>query len=141
MHDCMEPRRRIGLFGEWHTNLSGPPVATEDVGKITEMCSRQPTGYRSWMPTRSDGLIPETPTGRLRSAQDLDGIITSWNPAAERMFQWTQREAVGQSITIIIPEDRQTEEAEMLDRIRQGEIVHHYETRHLARAVADQGWP
>src|SRR5207244_11962890 len=39
-------------------------------------------------------------------SKTLDGIITSWNPAAERLFGWTAAEAVGQPITLIIPEER-----------------------------------
>jgi PAS domain S-box-containing protein len=61
-------------------------------------------------------------------SKDLDGIITSWNPAAERMFGWPARDAIGQSITLIIPEDRGTEEVQMMNRIRRGELVQHYET-------------
>jgi len=61
-------------------------------------------------------------------SKDLDGIITSWNPAAERMFGWPARDAIGQSITLIIPEDRRTEDVQMMDRIRRGEAVQHYET-------------
>src|SRR5919198_1386185 len=61
-------------------------------------------------------------------SKDLHSRITSWNPAAERMFGWSAAEAVGQPITIIIPFDRQAEEAEMMERIGRGEVVHHYET-------------
>jgi PAS domain S-box-containing protein len=61
-------------------------------------------------------------------SQDLDGRITSWNPAAERLFGWLAAEAIGQPITIIIPDDLQAEEAAVLERIRRGELVHHYET-------------
>ena len=61
-------------------------------------------------------------------SKDLNSRITSWNPAAERMFGWSAAEAIGQPIAIIIPVDRRAEEAEMLGRIRHGEIVHHYET-------------
>ena len=61
-------------------------------------------------------------------SKDLDGIVTSWNQAAERMFGYTADEVVGQSITIIIPEDRLHEEQEVLRRIRRGEKVDHFET-------------
>ena len=62
------------------------------------------------------------------AAKDLQGVIRAWNPAAERMFGYTAAEAVGQSIRIIIPDDRQDEETAVLDRIRRGERVDHYET-------------
>jgi PAS domain S-box-containing protein len=58
----------------------------------------------------------------------LDGVITSWNPAAERMFGYTEAEALGQSIRILIPDDRQSEEDTVLAKIRAGEGIDHYET-------------
>ena len=58
----------------------------------------------------------------------LDGVITSWNPAAERLFGWTATEAIGQHITLIVPEDRRAEQNEVLARIRRGERVDHFET-------------
>ncbi len=61
-------------------------------------------------------------------SKDLDGIITSWNRAAERMFGYTAAEAVGRSIRMIIPADRQTEEDTVLSRIRAGKSVAHFET-------------
>ncbi|MGH9409411.1 MAG: PAS domain-containing sensor histidine kinase, partial [Vicinamibacterales bacterium] len=60
--------------------------------------------------------------------KDLNGIIQTWNHAAERMFGFTAEEAVGQSITIIIPEERLAEETEVLTRIRAGLSVEHFET-------------
>jgi PAS domain S-box-containing protein len=61
-------------------------------------------------------------------SKDLDGIITSWNRAAERMFGYTAEEAVGRSIRMIIPTDRQSEEDMVLAKIRAGEKIDHYET-------------
>jgi PAS domain S-box-containing protein len=61
-------------------------------------------------------------------SKDLNGIIRSWNRAAERMFGYTADEVIGRSITIIIPEDRLQEEGEVLARIRRGERVAHFET-------------
>jgi len=61
-------------------------------------------------------------------SKNLDGIITSWNRGAERVFGYTAEEAIGQPITIVIPEDRQSEEHEILTRIRRGEPIDHFET-------------
>ena len=61
-------------------------------------------------------------------SKDLNGIIISWNRAAERMFGYTAAEAVGRSIRMIIPADRQAEEDDVLNRIRRGESVTHFET-------------
>jgi PAS domain S-box-containing protein len=61
-------------------------------------------------------------------SKNLDGIITSWNEGAERIFGYTAEEAVGRPITIIIPQDRQDEERTILTRIRRGERTEHFET-------------
>ncbi|HEX6791595.1 MAG TPA: PAS domain S-box protein [Candidatus Krumholzibacteria bacterium] len=86
-------------------------------------------------------------TGRLRSERDaallssivshsedaivsknLDGIVTSWNAGAERLFGYRPDEMIGQSITKIIPRDRHAEEEGILARLRRGEVVDHFET-------------
>jgi PAS domain S-box-containing protein len=66
-------------------------------------------------------------------SKDLDGIITSWNPAAERMFGWTAAEAIGRPITLIIPEERRAEEDEVIAKIRRGERVEHFDTVRISR--------
>src|SRR6202030_4513007 len=61
-------------------------------------------------------------------SKNLDGIITSWNNGAERVFGYSAEEAIGQPITIVIPQDRQDEERTILTRIRRGERIDHFET-------------
>jgi len=61
-------------------------------------------------------------------SKDLDGIITSWNQGAERIFGYSASEAIGQPIALLIPESRQDEEREILSRIRRGERIDHFET-------------
>jgi PAS domain S-box-containing protein len=61
-------------------------------------------------------------------SKNLDGIITSWNAGAERLFGYTAAEAIGRPVIMLIPEDRLNEEPEILNRIRRGERVDHYET-------------
>jgi len=61
-------------------------------------------------------------------SKDLNGVVQSWNRAAERMFGFTAEEAVGRSITMIIPEERLGEEDEVLGEIRRGGRVDHIET-------------
>lgn len=78
----------------------------------------------------SDALlaaIVESSTDAIIS-KDLNGIVTTWNPAAERMFGFTGEEAVGRSITMIFPPDRVDEELVILERIKRGERLAHYET-------------
>jgi PAS domain S-box-containing protein len=61
-------------------------------------------------------------------SKNLDGIILSWNPGAELLFGYTSEEAIGKPITLIIPVDRLDEEPKILERLRKGERVDHFET-------------
>jgi two-component system NtrC family sensor kinase len=65
--------------------------------------------------------------------KDLNGVITSWNRAAEELFGYTADETVGRPVTMLIPEDRIDEEPGILTRIRRGESVQHYETLRRAK--------
>ena len=91
-----------------------------------------------WSTSRTASAPKNTRSGSPRSSslsddailtKDLDGVITSWNRGAERLFGYTATEAIGKPITtILIPSDRLDEEREILGRIRRGEHVDHYET-------------
>ena len=61
-------------------------------------------------------------------SKDLDGIIATWNTGAQRIFGYTAQEVIGQSITILVPPDRVDEARGILERIRSGERVDHFET-------------
>jgi PAS domain S-box-containing protein len=60
-------------------------------------------------------------------SKNLDGIIQSWNGGAQRLFGYSPEEVIGKSIMILIPKDRQDEEPKIIERIRRGERVDHYE--------------
>jgi PAS domain S-box-containing protein len=66
-------------------------------------------------------------------SKNLNGIITSWNAGAERMFGYTAAEAMSQSIDIIIPPERRDEETEILRRLRMGHTIEHVETEGLTK--------
>jgi PAS domain S-box-containing protein len=66
-------------------------------------------------------------------SKDLNGTIRSWNAAAERLFGYTAAEIVGKPVRIIIPADRQTEEDDILARLRKGERIEHYQTVRQAK--------
>jgi len=66
-------------------------------------------------------------------SKTLDGVITSWNRGAERMFGWPAQMAIGKHITLIVPEDRRAEEDEVMARLRCGERIDHFETVRVAR--------
>ncbi|HEV7700059.1 MAG TPA: PAS domain S-box protein [Pyrinomonadaceae bacterium] len=61
-------------------------------------------------------------------AKDLNGIISSWNTGAERLFGYTADEIIGRPVTTLMPPDRVAEEVDILAKIRRGEVVEHYET-------------
>ena len=66
-------------------------------------------------------------------SKNLDGVILSWNRAAERLFGYTPEQAIGKHICLIVPSDRMDEEYGLLDRVRTGESVDHFETVRRAR--------
>lgn len=82
---------------------------------------------RSWLTaivqSSNDAIIGKT----------LDGTITSWNPAAERLFGYTAEEAIGQPISLLVPPNLPDEVPALLARVKRGESVAGYETRKLAR--------
>jgi PAS domain S-box-containing protein len=71
--------------------------------------------------------IVETSADAIGS-KDLNGIVRSWNQGAERLFGYTAEEMIGRPITVVIPADRRNEEEAILEHIRRGERVEHYET-------------
>ncbi len=66
-------------------------------------------------------------------SQDLDGVILSWNTGAQRIFGYTEEEAVGQPITMLIPPELRDEESRMQRRTRAGERTEHYETVRITK--------
>src|SRR6266446_2838347 len=87
-----------------------------------------------WSKFHSPELAASWLSAIIESADDaiitktLEGIITSWNRGAERMFGYTADEVIGKSVTILIPADHIDEEPSIIARLRAGERVEHYET-------------
>ncbi|MGA9366099.1 MAG: PAS domain S-box protein, partial [Steroidobacteraceae bacterium] len=67
-------------------------------------------------------------------SKTLEGIIRSWNRAAERLFGYSAEEAVGQPVTLIIPPERLQEEEEILQKVRSGQRIDHFETVRVAKS-------
>ncbi|GHO73128.1 hypothetical protein KSD_08990 [Ktedonobacter sp. SOSP1-85] len=74
--------------------------------------------YEAIIASSNDAIVSKT----------LEGIITSWNPAAVSLFGYTAQEAIGQSVLLIIPEELHAEEKEILATLRQGKRIEHFET-------------
>jgi len=97
--------------------------AVEVTSQVLEKAERDKRGRASSLlaaivDSSDDAIISKT----------LDGVITSWNKSAERLFGYTCEEAVGRHITLIVPEDRRDEEAKILGRLKRGERINHFET-------------
>jgi PAS domain S-box-containing protein len=91
------------------------------------MSTTAPTERSAPDPAQRLAAIVESSDDAIVS-KDLTGVITSWNRGAEQLFGYTAAEAIGQSITMLIPPDRLSEEDHVLGRIRRGERVEHFET-------------
>ena len=87
---------------------------SRDVTKSVELEGR----FKAIVASSDDAII----------SKDLNGIVRSWNQAAERMFGYTAEEMVGNPITVLFPPDRLDEEPRILDQIRRGQRVDHFET-------------
>ncbi|MGH2486122.1 MAG: PAS domain S-box protein, partial [Ktedonobacterales bacterium] len=74
-----------------------------------------------------------TSTSDAIASKTLEGILTSWNASAERMFGYSAREIIGQSVLVLIPPDRHFEEDRILARLKAGERIEHYETVRLTK--------
>ncbi len=108
------------------TNAAGMPVRA--VGVVRDITARKnaeeaQARLAAIVTSSADAIVGET----------LDGVVTSWNEAAERMFGYSASEMIGQSIRRLIPADRQPEEDKILGCLARGERVEHYETVRIAK--------
>ncbi|HTX04318.1 MAG TPA: PAS domain S-box protein, partial [Steroidobacteraceae bacterium] len=123
------------LDGAWGWVLSRAIPLKDAEGNITEwfgaagdVTARRSTEHaRGWLAaiieSSNDAIISKT----------LDGIITSWNPAAVQLFGYEPAEIIGKPITTIIPPELRAEEAEFLIRLRRGERIEHHDTVRTAK--------
>ncbi|HXD34931.1 MAG TPA: PAS domain S-box protein [Pyrinomonadaceae bacterium] len=99
----------------------------KDMGSDKSVDLQSPESAAYWLSaiieSADDAIISKT----------LDGIITSWNSGAERIFGYTAEEIVGKSVTILIPPDHIDEEPQILGRIKAGERIDHYETVRVSK--------
>lgn len=111
-----------GSEGEKESGESGPDdtagVFLEDLTLLQKLAERE-GGHLAAIVNSSDDAIV---------SKNLDGIITSWNASAERLFGYSPEEAIGQSIFLIIPPERRAEELTILEKLKRGERVDHFET-------------
>jgi PAS domain S-box-containing protein len=113
--------RDVHVVGRPVFGASGDVV--EFVGTMMDVTERK----RGEQATRLLAAVVESSHDAIVS-KDLDGIITSWNKAAERLFGYAAEEAIGQNILLIIPPGRGDEERVILERLKRGERIDHFET-------------
>ena len=123
-HICKEGRE---VIVDSRMQLLGDDTVLEVNHDVTEVRALLNTVQEGEQRLRWLAAIVESSDDAIIS-KNLDGIITSWNTGAQRVFGYTAAEAVGQPVTIVIPADRQSEEREILMRIRGGEHTDHFET-------------
>jgi PAS domain S-box-containing protein len=106
-------------------DFDADPIKPSDADAAGELYD--PTIAQYWLPaivqSAGDAIVSKT----------LSGIVTSWNPAAERMFGYTAEEMVGQPILKLIPDELRDEEDRILERIRGGRRVDHFDTIRIAK--------
>ena len=116
-----EQQRVIALSGRAIYAENGVAVGmTGVVQDITERMQAEEVRDRlsALVTSSEDAIISKT----------LDGIITTWNRAAERMFGYSAAEMIGKSVSLLIPPQQADEEPIILERLRRGERIEHYET-------------
>jgi PAS domain S-box-containing protein len=102
----------------------------EDLRILTNLGDFASAAYQTYLSlstTQHIAAIVESSDDAIIS-KNLDGIITSWNRGAQRLFGYLAEEVIGKPINILIPLDRQNEEPVILQRLRRGEKIDHYET-------------
>jgi PAS domain S-box-containing protein len=90
---------------------------------LQKLAQEQRAWLASIVDSSEDAIISKT----------LDGTITSWNPAAQRLYGWSAAEAVGRPIALLMPPDRPDELPAIMERLRRGERVEHFETVRLRK--------
>jgi PAS domain S-box-containing protein len=113
----------VTIFDSAHILRDPAGRAVRVVGAMLDMSERQ----RAEATRALHAAIVESSDDAIVS-KTLDGTILSWNGGAERLFGWAAEEAIGRPIQLIIPPGRESEEAELIQRLRQGRRVEHFET-------------
>jgi two-component system, chemotaxis family, CheB/CheR fusion protein len=114
------PREHVSTIAELRQTADG---LSAEVDAATEAATEAKSRLAAIVESTDDAIIGKT----------LEGTITSWNPAAERLFGYTAEEMIGQPISRLIPPERQEDFERILTSIRRGERVTHFETQRVRK--------
>ncbi|NOW99026.1 PAS domain S-box protein [Mucilaginibacter sp. SG564] len=113
-------------------------------GKVYFNKQQEPERFIGTIVDQTEAKLAEEKSAKLAAivessddaiiGKNLDGVITSWNPAAEKLLGYTEKDVIGKHITMLIPEDRLEEEDLILERIRKNKKVEHYVTFRVTKA-------
>lgn len=123
------PRQLLGKVREM---LTRTPAAASSSAEESE---ESPEDFLRLESPKSNALLAAIVQGSADAilSKTLDGTITSWNKAAERMYGYTAEEVIGRPVSILLPPDRPGEVDHILARLRAGENIEHFETTRLAK--------
>jgi PAS domain S-box-containing protein len=105
-----------------NTNVMGMSIIARDIS-VQKLLNEKQAVLSAIVNSSDDAIISKT----------LDGTIISWNPAAEKMFGYSESEAIGNNISIIIPPERLQEEQTILENVRKGLKIDHFRTVRIAK--------
>jgi PAS domain S-box-containing protein len=123
----------LGTFAMYFREPRRPePSDLEFVSECATLSALAIERHRDEQRIRQTAAIVNSSEDAILS-KDLNGIIQSWNPAAERIYGYSADEVIGRSITILVPEDRLGELNAYLARLKDGERIEHFETVRMAK--------
>lgn len=127
-------RRKDGSEFPMYLSVGEGTIAAKRVfvGVVHDLSAIRKEEERRAQSDRELAQIVESSEDTIVSVS-LDGIVKTWNAAAQRVFGYSPQEMIGNSIFKIVSADRHQEELNILDRVRDGESLHHYETKRLRK--------
>ena len=136
---CLRGRRRDGT--EFPLNLSLSQIDTEDgvmvIAAVRDLTARERVNDQRDRMSRLAAIVEHSDDAII--GKTLDGVITSWNPAAERMYGYSSEEMVGRSVELLSPVGGAQEMTEILARIKAGRHIEHFETTGVRKDGTELG--
>ena len=131
--DCLRGRQRDGT--EFPLNISLSHIDTQDgrlaIAAVRDLTDRTKSRESHDLMIHLAAIVEHSDDAII--GKTLEGVITSWNPAAESIYGYSSREMIGKSVELLSPKDRTGEVKAILAKIKAGEHVDHFETIHVRK--------